>query len=83
MIEKNLKEIISPFIKSLTTKYLNLTPKEVQVASLVKEGKTTKEIADFLNTSTAAIDFHRNHIRMKLGLKNNKINLRTYLLTSL
>ena len=83
MIEKNLKEIISPFIKSLTTKYLNLTPKEVQVASLVKEGKTTKEIADFLNTSTAAIDFHRNHIRMKLGLKNNKVNLRTYLLTSL
>ena len=82
ILEKNLTEIISPFIKSLTTKYLNLTPREVQVATLVKEGKTTKEIANFLNTSAAAIDFHRNHIRIKLGLKNNKVNLRTYLLTS-
>jgi DNA-binding CsgD family transcriptional regulator/PAS domain-containing protein len=83
VIEKNLNNIISPFIRSLTTKHLNLTPREIQVATLVKEGKTTKEIAEFLHTSTAAIDFHRNNIRLKLGLKNEKANLRTHLMSYL
>ncbi len=82
-IETNLSDIISPFIRSLTTKYLDMTPREVQVATLVKEGRTTKEIAELLNTSTAAIDFHRNNIRVKLGLKNRKANLRTHLLSYL
>jgi PAS domain-containing protein/DNA-binding CsgD family transcriptional regulator len=82
-IETNLNDIISPFIRSLTTKYLNLTPREVQVAALVKGGKTTKEIAEFLNTSTAAVDFHRYNIRIKLGLINKKVNLRTHLISYL
>jgi len=83
VIETNLNDIISPFIRSLTTKYLDLTPREVQVATLVKEGKTTKEIAELLHSSTAAVDFHRNNIRVKLGLKNKKANLRTHLMSYL
>jgi DNA-binding CsgD family transcriptional regulator len=83
VIETNLNDIISPFIRSLTTKYLNMTPREVQVAMLVKEGRTTKEIAELLHTSTAAIDFHRNNLRIKLGLKNKKAGLRTHLMSYL
>jgi len=83
VIETNLNDIISPFIRSLTSKYLDLTPREVQVATLVKEGKTTKEIAELLHSSTAAVDFHRNNIRIKLGLKNKKANLRTHLMSLL
>ena len=83
VIETNLNNIISPFIRSLTAKYLDLTPREVQVATLVKEGKTTKEIAELLHSSTAAVDFHRNNIRVKLGLKNKKANLRTHLMSYL
>jgi PAS domain-containing protein/DNA-binding CsgD family transcriptional regulator len=83
IIEANLKDIISPFIRSLTGKYLNMTPREVQVATLVKAGKTTKEIAELLHTSTAAIDFHRNNLRIKLGLKNRKASLRIHLLSYL
>jgi PAS domain-containing protein/DNA-binding CsgD family transcriptional regulator len=83
MIETNLNDIISPFIRSLTTKYLNMTPREVQVATLVKEGRTTKEIAELLHTSTAAIDFHRNNLRIKLGLKHNKTGLRIHLMSYL
>lgn len=80
-IETNLENIISPFLRNITLKHFNLTPKEFQVANLVKEGRTTKEIAEFLNMSTGAIDFHRNNIRKKFGLNNKKVNLRSYLLS--
>jgi PAS domain S-box-containing protein len=81
ILESNLKDIISPFSHRLSSKYLNLTPKELQVANLIREGRTTKEIAELLNASPGTIDFHRNNIRQKLDLKNRKANLRSYLLT--
>ncbi len=81
IIEANLNSIVSPFLRNLSITQCNLTPKEFQVANLVKEGKTTKEIAEFLNISTGAIDFHRNSIRKKLGLNNQRANLRSYLLS--
>ncbi|MCE5264549.1 MAG: PAS domain S-box protein [Deltaproteobacteria bacterium] len=83
VVETHLNDIISPFIRSLTDKYLNMTSREVQVATLVKAGKTTKEIAQLLHTSTAAVDFHRNNLRIKLGLKNKKTGLRIHLLSNL
>jgi PAS domain S-box-containing protein len=83
ILESNLKDIISPFSQQLSSKYLNLTPKELQIANLIREGRTTKEIAGLLNASPGTIDFHRNNIRQKLNMKNRKTNLRTYLLTML
>jgi len=80
-IETNLMHITSPFLRNITLKHFNLTPKEFQVANLVKEGRTTKEMSNFLNISTGAIDFHRNNIRKKFGLNNKKVNLRSYLLS--
>jgi DNA-binding CsgD family transcriptional regulator len=65
----------------LTSKYFGLTPKEVQVAGLIKQGKTSKEIAELFNVSTRAVQFHRQNIRAKLGLKNRQANLGTYLMS--
>ncbi|MDY6950716.1 MAG: LuxR C-terminal-related transcriptional regulator [Thermodesulfobacteriota bacterium] len=81
IIESHLNSIVSPFSAKLSSKYWGLTPKEIQVAALIKEGKTSKEIAELSNVSTRAIEFHRDNIRAKLGLKNKKANLRSSLLS--
>lgn len=81
IIEKHLDDIISPFLNNITSKYSNLTSREIQIANLIRTGKTTKEIAQLLNSSTATIDFHRNNIRSKLGLKDKNTNLMAYLIS--
>ena len=78
-IETNLNNIISPFSRVLSSKYSSLTPKEIQIAKLIKEGKTSKEIAELIASNKNAIEFHRKNLRRKLGLRNTKINLRTHL----
>ena len=81
VIETNLDSIASSFLYHLKMRYLNLTHREVQVASLVKEGKSNKEIAELLNIAIKTVVFHRNSLRNKLGLKRQKANLRAHLLT--
>ncbi len=79
LLETSLNDIISPFTHRLSTKYLNLTPAEIKVADLVKQGKTTKEIAGLLNLSYKTIERHRENVRRKIGIKNSKINLQSHL----
>ena len=81
IVESLLNEITSPFVRKLSSQDLTLTPTEIQVANLVKEGKTTKEVAELLNSSPRAVEFHRENLRAKLGLKKKKTNLRSYLLS--
>lgn len=81
ILENNVQDMVSPYMKKLSTQYQQLTPMQIQVADMVKAGKTTKEISELLNLSDRAIEFHRNNIRNKLGLKNKKMNLRSYLLS--
>jgi PAS domain S-box-containing protein len=79
LIESSLKEILSPYSRKLSAKFSQLTPKEIQVANLIKDGKSSKEIAKLLNVSSSAIDVDRYRIRTKLGLNNKKTNLSSYL----
>lgn len=81
ILETNINNIVSPFIDKLTSGLAHLTPAEIRVASLVKEGMTNKEIAEILLLSKNTILFHRHNIREKLGIKNKKINLRSHLLS--
>jgi PAS domain S-box-containing protein len=81
IIELNLNNIISPFMGKLSSKYFNLTPMEIKVAGLVKDGSTNQEIAELLCIALNTTLFHRHNIRRKLGVKNKKINLRSHLLS--
>ncbi len=82
IIESNLNDIISPFIQGMSFEMLKLTPSEIQIANLIKQGKGSKEIATTLNLSSRTIDFHRDNIRKKFNINGKKINLRTYLLSN-
>jgi PAS domain S-box-containing protein len=81
IVEANLDALISPFERTLSSKFIKLTPAEIQVANLIKLGKTSKEIGALNNLSFKTIEFHRDNIRAKLGIKNKKVNLRTHLLS--
>ena len=66
LIEANLKAIVSPYLRNAALKHRNLTRREIQVSAMIKQGKTTKEIAALLNLSPRSIDFHRSNLRRKL-----------------
>jgi DNA-binding CsgD family transcriptional regulator/PAS domain-containing protein len=81
LIESNLNEIVSPFSSRLSINQFNLTPREIQIADLVKDGKQNKEIMEVLCLSIETVKTHRKNIRKKLRIYSKRINLRTYLLT--
>lgn len=79
ILEHNLQEITAPFLHHLSVHFRHLTPMEIKVAQSIREGRTTKEIAESMNLSKRTIDAYRIKIRRKLGLANKKANLRTSL----
>jgi len=68
LLEENLKKISSPFLKKLSAQHQKFSPREVEVANLIRNGRDTKEIADILLLTPTAVNFHRKNIRKKLGL---------------
>lgn len=80
--------LLDTMFENITTPYLeksdgleNFTSQELQIMSMIKGGKTSKEIADLLSLSTKTIDFHRANIRKKLNIDRTD-NLRAYLMQS-
>ncbi len=78
ILESNLRNILSPFSHRLSVKYLSLTNREVRVAELIKEGKSSKEVAELLNVTESSVNINRYRLRKKLALKKQD-NLRIYL----
>ena len=58
----------------------SLTQTEIQIANCIMQGMRSKEIAGLMKLSKGTIDFYRNNIRKKLGIRNQKANLQSYLL---
>lgn len=79
-LEERLSELTRPFMRRLSAIESRLTPQEIEVAALIREGRRSKEIADHLGLSIATVNFHRRNLRRKLGLRNTSANLRSFLL---
>lgn len=83
IIEANLQHLVSSYGRTTTffSASQQLTPKEMQVASMVRNGLSTKAIAATLSLSPETINIHRKRIRRKLGLDSKASNLRSYLMS--
>jgi len=79
ILRTNLEEITSPFINQLSRRFYSLTPTEIKICKLIRNGMRTKEIARIQGVSVATINRHREHIRRKLDIINRDVNLTTYL----
>ena len=79
MLEEDLRQITSDFSSGLRQKFHGLTPRQLQICRMIKNGHTSKEIAESLGTSLLTVHKHREAIRDKLGIKNRGINLNSYL----
>lgn len=79
-IESTMCTIADGFGTTIQEADRALTPREIQIAELVRMGKTTKEIAQLLHLAFKTVDVHRANIRRKLGLANTGGNLRSSLI---
>ena len=80
LLESRLRDISSPLVGRLSRANGSFTVREMEVASLLRRGNSSKTIAELLNISIKAVDFHRMNIRKKLGIKNSRKSLQTHLL---
>jgi DNA-binding CsgD family transcriptional regulator len=83
MLKTQLEEMTSPFTRHLSRQYHALTPSEIKICNMIRSGLRTKEIADLQKVSVATVNRHREHIRRKLKITNNDVNLATYLQSSM
>jgi DNA-binding CsgD family transcriptional regulator len=81
IVDTHLQDIISPLLQNIANADILLTPREMHIAALIKDGQSSKEIAEVLHISEATVNFHRKNLRIKFGLQNRRVNLRSYLLS--
>ena len=79
LLENNLLEMVSSFGRKISEQQLRVTPREIEVCNMVKNGLTSKEIANLLYISFNTVENHRVNIRKKLNIHNRRANLTTFL----
>ena len=81
LLESSLNSIVGKEINVFRKNLTKLSPRELDICELIREGKSSKEISSVLNLSNLTIHKHRESIRTKLQLKNRSTNLSSYLRT--
>lgn len=81
-VTENLRELVSPFaqrLDALAGASGGLTAREREIATLIRAGKSSAEIAAALFISPATVAFHRRNLRRKLGLPRRGPSLSSHL----
>ena len=76
---KDLENLASSFGLKMNDIRMKLTPREMEVCNLVKNGLANKEIAKVLKIAVHTVEKHRRMARKKLGLNRKNVNLYSYL----
>lgn len=79
LLERNLANMTSGFTKTLRNRISRLSPRQLEICSLIKGGAKNKEIADLMGIALRTVETHRNAIRKKLGISRDNVNLTTFL----
>ncbi len=79
LLEENLKQLTAGFGRAISQRQWGLTAREIEICDMIKNGQSTKEMAELLRTSCRTIENQRNRIRKKLDISQKNINLATYL----
>ncbi|MFH2035598.1 MAG: PAS domain S-box protein [Candidatus Zixiibacteriota bacterium] len=79
LLEGNLSEVTSPFISHLEKQFTELTPREIEICNMIKNGLSSKDIAATLDISDQTVIKHRKRIRKKIGIGGQKVNLISHL----
>jgi DNA-binding CsgD family transcriptional regulator len=79
VVQQNLEDITSSFTRKVIEDRVRLSPRELEICNLIKNGLSNKEIAALLQISLLTVERHRHNVRKKLCIDNKKINLATFL----
>ena len=79
VLEIGLEDLASSFGGKMAALDARLSPRETEIANLVRNGLNNKEIGAALNLSVKTVETHRSRIRRKLNLTKKSINLTSYL----
>ncbi len=79
-------DLLESYIEDLNSDLANdikmaasLSTTELRIASMIRNGMSSEEIANHLYISSATVKTHRKNIRRKLNLRNSGVNLKVYL----
>lgn len=76
--EASFQSIHSGFNKEMLKRYPNLSPKELKLSSLLRLGKSSKDIASIFSISENSVKVSRSRLRKKIKLPE-KENLQNFL----
>lgn len=79
LLTENIRQMTSGFGAEISSRTHRLSQREMEICGMIRNGLSTKEIADLLRITFKTAELHRNNIRRKLGIVRSKVGLQAYL----
>lgn len=82
LLKESLKQLSTEFGGIAAHENSKLTPREIEIATMLRSGLANKEISDLLHITIRSTEWHRYNIRKKLHIKGKRKNLRAIMMQS-